>query len=286
MRTFMNQLGWELFRMFARKRTYIGFGIFVAVELLYWFIQTREKAEAGLMQFIDRLAGGETYFSAITLAFLIVVFTMVLLGAIFVSLVAGDIVAKETEDGNLRLLLARPVSRFRLLLIKFLACQIYTTALFWFVGITALLVGIAERGWGGGFFAWDPTFFSFKPLGIYDWWPGMGRYFAAISAFSVMYLPVTGIAFMLGCMKIKPAAATIITISIIVADRIFSKLPLPAFKPYQHLFITSRMEGWVLIFKENIPWAQLIESSVWLVGIGLTGFVIGWVIFERRDVKS
>ncbi|NNE91923.1 MAG: ABC transporter permease subunit [Verrucomicrobiales bacterium] len=286
MRLFFAQLGWELFRMFARKRTYIGFGIFLAVELLFWRMLTLEKAKEGMIQFTERLAGAESYFSGITIAFLMVFFTVMLLGATFVALVSGDIVAKETEDGNLRLLLARPISRLRLLAIKFLACQIYTTVLFWFVGLTALIVGILERGWGGGFFAWDPRFFALQPLGIYDWWEGIRRYFAAITGFSLLFLPITGIAFMLGCFKIKPAAATIITIAFITADFIFASIPLEAFEPYQHLFITSRMEAWLLILQQEIPWAKLVESAIWLVGIGLTGFIIGWVVFERRDVKS
>ena len=285
MSQFLSQLGWELFRMFARKRTYIGFGIFLVVEILFLYFWTRPKTEKWLSGFVGRLAGDfDEFFSAITLALFIVLFTMLVLGVIFVSLVGGDIVAKETEDGNLRLLLARPVSRFRLLFVKFFSVQIYTTILFWFVGLSALIAGIFERGWGGSFLAINLVEFNWNPLGIYGWWEGIFRYFCAISAFSVMYLPVTGIAFMLSCFKIKPATATITTIAIVMTDRIFSKIP--AFQDYSDFFITSRMEGWILIFKQDIPWPQLIESSVWLVGIGLTAFVIGWVAFERRDVKS
>ncbi len=43
------------------------------------------------------------------LVVLTVGFTMFFLATIFVSLVSGDILAKETEDGNLRLILARPI---------------------------------------------------------------------------------------------------------------------------------------------------------------------------------
>ena len=37
MKLFFSQLGWELFRLFARKRTYIGFGVFLAVEMLFFY---------------------------------------------------------------------------------------------------------------------------------------------------------------------------------------------------------------------------------------------------------
>ncbi len=284
MSLFFRQLGWELFRLFARRRTYIGFGIFLTVEILFYFMWTRERAEQNMEAFIERVAGGfDEYFSALTLAFLIVAFTMLLLGVVFVSLIAGDILAKETEDGNLRLILVRPISRFRLLVVKFLSCQIYTTGLFLFVGVTALIVGLIGQGWGGGMLVWTP---ELPKVSLFEWGEGMQRYFCAVIGFSLIYLPVTGIAFMLGCFRIKPAAATIVTVAIVVADRVLSAIPLPAFDPYREYFITSRMNAWMLLLYQDIPWARFWEQSAWLLGIGLTGFVIGWLAFERRDVKS
>jgi ABC-2 type transport system permease protein len=72
-------------------------------------------------------------------------FSVFLLGALFLSLVAGDIVAKEGEDGHMRLLLARPVSRFRLLLLKYLTCTGYALFLIQFLAWTAFLLGLAAR---------------------------------------------------------------------------------------------------------------------------------------------
>ncbi|MEX2580345.1 MAG: ABC transporter permease subunit [Verrucomicrobiales bacterium] len=284
MNLFARQLGWELYRLFARRRTYVGFGIFFAVEVLFYALWTREKSEARMEEFIQQVAGGfDEYFSALTLAFLVVAFTMLLLGVVFVALVAGDILAKETEDGNLRLILVRPISRFRLLLVKFLSCQIYTTVLFLFVGVTALLVGLAERGWGGGMLVWTP---ELPRVTLFEWNEGLGRYFLAVAGFSVVYLPVTGLAFMLGCFRIKPATATIVTVAVVVADRVLSSIPLPAFDPYREFFITSRMRSWLYLLHQEIPWARFCEQTAWLVGLGLSGFVVGWLAFERRDIKS
>lgn len=282
--TFLRQLYWELFRLYARKRTYVGFGIFLAVEMLFYFLWTREKSEVGMAKFIERVAGGfDEYFSALTLAFLIVVFTMLLLGVIFVSLVTGDILAKESEDGNLRLLLVRPVSRFRLLLVKFLSCQIYTLSLFVFVGVSALAVGILDRGWGGGMLVWAP---ELPRVSLFTWNEGLARYALAMVGFSLIYLPVTGIAFFFSCCKIKPATATILTVAICVADRILSLVPLPAFDPYREYFLTSRMQSWLFLLYQDIPWPRFFEAWGWLTGFGVTGFVLGWMLFERRDVKS
>ncbi|MCB1235078.1 MAG: ABC transporter permease [Verrucomicrobiae bacterium] len=280
--SFLRQLGWELFRMFARRRTYIGFGVFVLVEMLMLFLFTRTGVRQGISRWIEEVAGGlDTYFSGLTLAFLIIAFTIFLLAAPFLSLVAGDIVAKETEDGNLRLLLSRPVSRFRLLAIKYVACQIYALALFAFVGITALLVGIYERGAGGGFVVWSP---EMPRVTIFDWNEGLARYFGSLPGFVLAFLPVTSFAFALSCLRIKPAAATIVTLAWLLADFILEKIPF--FEDYRHWFMTPRMNNWLYLYYQEIPWPAVTETAAQLVGIGLTAFVIGWVAFEQRDIKT
>lgn len=284
MREFLRQLGCELLRLYARRRTHIGFAVFLMVEVLIYFLITREDARAGMKRFIERVAGGfEEYFSALTLAFIIVSATMFLLGLVFIALVAGDIVAKESEDGNLRLLLARPISRFRLLLTKFIACQVYAISLYVFVGGTTLIVGLLERGWGGGMMVMTP---AMPRVSLFGWDEGMVRYALAILAFGIVYLPVTGVAFFFSCLKIKPATATIATVAFFIADSILHMIEIPAFDPYRGYFVASKMQAWIYLFYEEIPWTRFLEASVWLVGFSLTGFVLGWIVFERRDVKS
>jgi ABC-2 type transport system permease protein len=282
---FFRLLKWELFRMFARPRTYIGFAVFLVVEGLVLFLFTRPGVQRGMKDWIENVAGGfDTYFSGLTLGFILVGGTVFLLGAPFLSLVSGDIVAKESEDGNLRLILARPVSRLKLLMVKYIACQIYALSLFLFIATSALTVGVIERGWGGGYVIWTP---EMARVSIFDWNEGLGRFYLMPFFLVISYLPLTSFAFMLSCMRIKPAAATIITLAVVMADFVLANFPLfPLFKEYRDWFVTPRMQMWVYSQFQDIPWLKVMENWAWLIGIGLTGFILGWVNFERRDIKS
>jgi len=285
MREFLRQLSTELYRMYARKRTWIGFGTFLIVEAVFLYVFTREGVQDDIGNWLESSAGSfEYFFSAITMAFLIITATMFMIGAPFLALVSGDIVAKELEDGNLRLLLTRPVSRFRILAIKYLSCQIYALSLFTFVGVTAFLVGVINRGWGGGFVYWPNPPAAFMDgmwwIGIFDWNEGLARYFLGVFGFVIAYLPVTSVAFMLSCFRIKPAAATIVTMAWLLADFVLSITPF--FADYQHWLVNPRM----FLFKQEIPWPSVLEAAIQLIGIGLTAFVIGWISFERKDIKS
>lgn len=139
---FATQLKNELLKLFARKRTHIGFGAFLVVQLLILAMLQLPKAKRAFAQLLT--SNGylpEEYYAGLTLGLLIIVFTISLLGGLYVALVGGDVVAKEVEDGTLRMILCRPISRLRLLTVKWLACVIYTFSLMLFLGVTSLLAG-------------------------------------------------------------------------------------------------------------------------------------------------
>ncbi len=204
--------------------------------------------------------GFEQYFSGITLAFQIVLGTTTLLGGLYIALVAGDIVAKEVEDGTLRMTLCRPVSRLRLLAVKYVTCVIYTFALAFFIGLSALAVGIARQG-TGGFFVYQPLE---KLFVIYDFWPGLGHYLASLPVLGLSLLSITSLGFMLSCCNVKPAAATISTLSYFIADLIFRGLPY--FESIKHWFISTHTESWYNVLRSPMPWQRMVEDYAYLFG--------------------
>jgi ABC-2 type transport system permease protein len=158
MELFFLQLRGELLKLFARKRTHLGFGVFLGVEILVLVLSQMPIGQRGLRRGIERFGGVfEQYFSGLTLAMIMLPITILLLGALFLCLVGGDIVAKEVEDGTLRMTLCRPISRVRVLAIKYCTCVLYTIALVFFIGISALLAGTLVRG-NGGLFLFAPEY--------------------------------------------------------------------------------------------------------------------------------
>src|SRR5438128_435337 len=134
-------------KMLARKRTFLGFGAFVLLEVVLYIVFHLDKVENWFRFMIQHQGEAfESYFSALTLGYFVLRLSVFLLGAIYLTLVAGDVVAKESEDGNLRLILARPVSRLRLLALKYLGCMVYAFVLIQFISWSALGLGVLVRG--------------------------------------------------------------------------------------------------------------------------------------------
>src|SRR5215475_3630730 len=129
----------ELWKLFGKKRTYIGFGAFLlaqnAMLLAFRFTHWQKNMEQVLTGngYIAR-----DYVSSLTVAVIMLIPQILLLMPLYAALVGGDLVAKEAEDGTLRMILSRPISRFQLLLAKWIAGIAFSASLVLILGATAL----------------------------------------------------------------------------------------------------------------------------------------------------
>ena len=278
---FLLQFRHELTKMFARRRTYIGFGAFLALEALILFRLTRPGPQQAFRRMIENNGFGfDQYFSGLTLGFMILYWTSLLVGGLFLALVAGDVVSKEVEDGTMRMMLCRPVSRVRIGLLKYLACVTYTFVLVFFIGATALLAGIACRGWGGLFaFA-----FLEHVMALYEPGAGLLRYAGGLLVLASSLTTIASLGFLMSCLKMKPATATITTLAVIFTDNIFRNLQFfEDLKPY---FITTHLATWINIFHPRIPWRDVTEDLAYLGAVDATFLIVGILVFAQRDFKA
>lgn len=271
----------ELLKLVARKRSHIGFGAFVALEVAFLALLHLPRVRAAIEKLLTRNGlPVEQHFSGTTVAVMIVALTILFLGALFIALVAGDIVAKEAEDGTLRMLLCRPVARPELLAAKALACATYSCALILFIGASALAMGMAYRGWG--------SLFVFSPAeGVFAFhapWPGLGRYALAMLTLALTTQTFTAVGFMFSCFNMKPAAATILTLSACFIDLLLRMTPY--FESIREWFLTHHMAVWIHVFEPHVPWARIAEATVFLLAWDLTFVAVGIAHFMRRDIRG
>ena len=272
----------ELLKLFGKKRTYIGFGAFLVAQigmvLLFRFTRWQHNWE--------RLLAGngylaQDYISALTVALVMLTPQVLLLMPLYTALVGGDLVAKEAEDGTLRMILSRPVSRFRLLLVKWVAGVVFATVLVLALGGTAL---IFARMW----FPWRGMFvYSLWPEHVFNLLsPGSGArlYFYSLLLMTINASAVVGLAFMFSCFNMKPAAATILALSFLFINIVLEHLPF--FEPYQEWFLQYHFRVWWLVFADPVPWQRMLGSLLVLGAFNLTAFLVGAAAFQARDIKS
>ena len=277
---FIAQLRNELWKLFGKKRTYIGFGAFVLAQtaMLLAFRFTHWQRD------FERMLSGngyiaEEFISALTVSVVMLMPQIILLMPLYTTLVGGDMVAKESEDGTLRMILSRPISRVRLLLVKWVAGVIFAVILVVVLGVTAVALARIWFPWKGMFFFAPGMAFSVLPAG-----EGLAR-FALAHVFLAMNASVMlSLALMFSCFNMKPAAATILALSYLFVNVVMEGIPF--FDRYENWFITHHFRCWLYVFQSPVQWAEILQSEVILLATSATVFIIGATAFQVRDIKS
>ncbi len=278
---FLLQLRNELIKLFGKKRTYIGFAMFLLAQNLIALVFRFTHAPRPLQRMLE--SSGQVaaeYLSALTIATIMLVPLAAFLLPLYVALIGGDLVAKEAEDGTLRMILSRPIGRARLLAVKWVAGAIFSLALSLALGVFGLVFARLYFPWGG-LFVWMP---DQEILGVFPATDGLARYAAAHLMLVTEACSIMGLAFMFSCFNVKPAAATILALSLVFVSFILEHIPY--FKEYENWFLTYHLNLWQLMFAERIPWWRLGQSLSLLVGFNVTFVAVGLAVFQTRDIKS
>jgi len=266
--------------LFGKKRTYIGFGAFLLAQtaMLLAFKYTHWQSD------FERLLTGNGYLasefiSVLTVSVVMLMPQIMLLMPLYATLVGGDLVAKEAEDGTLRMILSRPISRVRLLFVKWSAGIIFAFALVLALGLTAMAFASLAFPWKGMF-----VFLPNQVFGVLTAHEGLVRFSFSILFMAANACVMVSVAFMFSCFNMKPAAATILALSFLFVSMVMENIPF--FDRYENFFITHHFKCWLLIFRDPAPWAQICQSEIILAAVSATAFIIGAMAFQVRDIKS
>jgi ABC-2 type transport system permease protein len=281
MKVFLLQFFNELWKLFAKKRTYIGLAMFLiaqnAVILLFRFT----RATGAMKRTLEGNGYSVTeYMSALTLSTMMVIVMAYTLLPLYVTLMGGDFVAKEVEDGTLRMILSRPIARLRLILLKWLAGGVFSAVMVFALGGFGWVFSALWFPPTGGLFVWLPG----EVFSVYGFWEGAGHYVAAHVAMLAKAQTMLTLALMFSCFNMKPAAATVLALSLVLITRILMEIPY--FHDLQHWFLAYHLDVWRLLFLHQIPWARITESMSVLAAANVSMLVIGCAAFHLRDIKS
>ncbi|HSH93611.1 MAG TPA: ABC transporter permease subunit [Roseimicrobium sp.] len=280
MKMFLLQLRNELWKLFGKKRTYMGFLMFLLAQNIVVLVFRYSRASKSMVATLEGNGYlAEQYISSLTIATIMLFPIAYMLLPLYVSLVGGDLVAKEAEDGTLRLILSRPISRFRLLLLKWISGALFSMLLVAVLGVFGLLFASLFFPWGGMFVYIPGEMFS-----IFDAPTGLQRYAAAHVLMGFKAITIMSLAFMFSCFNVKPAAATILALSFVFLN--FILMNIPFFRDLQQWFLTYHLNLWQHLLSQPVPWWKIGQSASVLMGFDITFVAIGMAAFATRDIKS
>jgi ABC-2 type transport system permease protein len=272
----------ELYKIFKKWRTYIGFIVIaVIVPVINFAMLAEGEKSLGFMTrnlqqsfvFVGNLLNGYlvSYFILMSLAVHI---------PFLITLVAGDLLAGEATAGTYRILVTRPVSRMNIVSSKFIAGFIYTAFLVFWLAIMCLGIGIIIFGVGELIVIKSSGIIIFARNDVF--WRFLGAYGFAILSMTV----VTALAFLFSSLVENAIGPIISTMAIIIVFLIISAIPINFFKNITPYLFTTHMSSWRLFFDDPVDYAALIKSIAVLLGHIALFFGATAVIFRRKDILT
>lgn len=278
----LNLIYWELFKTYAKWRTYIGFiAVAVLIPVILWivwiegggFVQRQLRSLQS-----DFLITGNL-FNGWVIAQIIMNGLWVHVPAL-IALVAGDQLSGEATAGTFRLTLIRPVSRTQILNAKYFATLIYTASLV--VTIAVLSVGLGLWIFGTG----DLLAVDMEGIVIIAE-SGLFLHFLFAYALAIWSMfVVASLAFFISALVENAIGPIIITMTIIAVFYIITFLPVESVESIKPWLFTTHMNVWQQALREPYDWGAIGESFG-ILGAYSAGFWgITLIIFRRKDILS
>ena len=262
---------WELRKLVSQKRTYLGFGLAIALPLIFVIVQSlRQSHDHG-----ENIFASQITHSGLATPVLMLLFLSVFMLPLIASLVAGDIVAAEDGNGTLKTILTRSVDRGQVFASKALAAATYATVAVFLSATVATVAGVAAWGFN------SVTTYSGTVVSPSE---GLLLIFAANACYLIPLFAVASIGVLLSTVTRNSAAAVVGAVGVTILLFIVAQIPgLEGIRPY---LLTEQYEAWHGLLRTPTDWAP-IWHSLWVCALYAgPALLTGYLVFLRRDVAG
>jgi ABC-2 type transport system permease protein len=278
---FLKNVHYEIFKIFSKSRTYIGF-VTVVILIPIIMLLVRKYGFDVQDQALRSLGNTFVFVGSLVNGLLVSYYLMNVLWIhfpFFIVLVAGDIMAGEGAAGTFRVLLTRPVSRFWIITAKFIATFFYTWAIVFFLGICSLGIGISLVG-GGDLFVFD------KGILILSQSQAISRFLLAYSLAVIVQMVVASLTFFFSTMTSNGIGPIIGTYAVLVVFYILSVLKISALETIRPYLFTSYFDIFFAPFSDPIPWGEIVHHISLLICYIAGFYLASTIIFIKKDITT
>jgi ABC-2 type transport system permease protein len=261
---------WEIAKLLAQKRTYLGIGTAALVPVIFVVVLVLQSGGPN-----DVPLGRYIRDTGLAVPFVVLFFMSIWGFPLITALVAGDIVAAESHNGTLKTILTRSRERSEVLTGKVLAAISYTLAVILAMGLVGLVAG--SVAWG------------FHPLTSLSGTKisaghGLGLLAASLAIYALPLVGVAAFGLMLSTMTRNSAAAVVGTLMWALLMQLLGVLPgTESFRSY---LLGTQFDAWHGFLRVPADWTPVIRA-VWVCALYIAlPLVAAYVVFLRRDVAG
>ena len=274
-------VGLELYKLFTKSRSWIAIAAILFIVAAVFFAMYSE-GEKLLGMSTQSLQDSFLFEGNIINGYLITYFiqnAMLVHVPMLIALVCGDMISGEASSGTIRFLLTRRVSRSKIIISKFIACNIYSTILVLVLAALSLGLGVAIFGKGDMIILKDIIYI------IEEGTVPMRMLYAF--SFSILGMAsISSLAFMFSAFTQSSITPVVMTMVVIIAFTILSALNIDFFNVMKKYFFTNYMNNWKLFFEEPYNMSKIWKSVIVLSLHIVAFFTITILYYRKKDIQS
>lgn len=287
--TFFRLLKWELWKLWRRPSSYVGFILCLVFTGAALFGLSYREYKGRSIQGIK--LDPDVYLNGPFFANFVLNIGFFALLPLVAATVAGSQLAGEAKDGTLRAMLVRPPPRWAVYFAKTLASLLWLELMVVFLVLLALLVG--HVAYGGGsmlIFIWE-----FKDMGVWtvpsSEWPALLA-LCALGAGAALAL-IVACAIFISSLTDNPVVAHVGTLGAFFISSVLQRLPEPIMsQAFKDILPTTHMNFWHELYRYFHPEGSSLDNArfwsdiAWCGGLTVVLLTAGLFIFSRRDVTT
>lgn len=272
----------ELYKIFKRPRTYISFLIMTAVTFLIqiaMYVDGRTFVDFAMQGVGEQFAISGNILNGYLVTYLVLQSLLIHI-PLLVALVAGDVLAGEANMGTMRLLLTKPVSRWQVVLVKYISSVVYAFLLLLWLAVVGLGLSLLVFGEGDMINLKSDAFVMLLNDDI------MWRYMLAFAFAALAMSTVAALSVFLSVFADNAIGPIIGSMGVIVVLTIFGNLDIPLFNVVKPYLFTTHMIAWKGFFDDPVPYNAIINSVGILCVYILLFLTATIVVFNKKDIHT
>jgi ABC-2 type transport system permease protein len=264
----------ELWLIFGRRRNWVGLAVLAVVPIIIAIAVKVTEPPAGGGGDVGNFLGSITS-NGLFVALSALTLELPLFLPIAVASIAGDAIAGEANLGTLRYLLAVPVDRTRLLLVKFGAIVTFALVCTLLVAAVGALLGLALFG-GGPVLTLSGSMLPF--------WVGVGRLMLVCLYLTVCLTGFAAIGMFVSTLTEQPIAATIAAMLLYFSSQIMDAIP--QLHAIQRFLPTHYWLSFAELMRDPVDFGRLAPGLLSALAYLAIFGSAAWARFSGRDVTS
>ncbi|MBE1441711.1 ABC transporter permease [Paenibacillus sp. OAS669] len=208
---------------------------------------------------------------------------------LMVMVIASDLVSSEHSTGTIKLLLTRPVGRWKILLSKLISLVLFTSLVVTCTALLCYLISGIVFGYGG----WDmPVFFGFKIVGSEvdtSYVRPVQQWLYLIMEFGLVWyaaIIVAVMSLMVSVLIRSTAAGMGLMLAVLISGTILTNM-VSSWETAKYLFMVNlRLTDYLTGSLPPIKGMDLPFSLMVLTVWGFVSIIVSFTVFTKKDILN